>query len=255
MTRPLFIAHRGASAEAPENTLAAFRRALVLGVDGIELDVQVSRDGVPMVFHDATLGRLTGRRGRIAQFAFRELRSMRVGGEPIPTLAEVLALTRDRLVVQVEIKRGVPVAPVVQSVRQARAADRIVLASLIPAQLTAARALAPRLPRMLIHPGAGPGQATPEGRARALAGVLANLGAGGVSLDYRSLRSAAFISALKCRGFCVWCWTVNDSRAMLRLAAWGADAMLSDDPALLRSTLLALPPVNPTGGGDPKSTT
>lgn len=255
MTRPLFIAHRGASAEAPENTLAAFRRALALGVDGIELDVQVSRDGVPVVFHDATLVRLTGRRGRIAQFTARELRPMRAGGEPIPTLAAVLALTRSRVIVQVEIKRGVPVAPVVQSVRQAHAADCVVLASLVPAQLAAARALAPRLPRMLIHPGAGPGQATPEARACGLAGVLANLGAGGVSLDYRSIRSAAFISALKRRGFCVWCWTVNDSRAMLRLAAWGADAMLSDDPALLRSTLLAPPPVTPAGGGVPKSTT
>jgi glycerophosphoryl diester phosphodiesterase len=255
VTRPLFIAHRGASAEAPENTLAAFRRALALGVDGIELDVQVSRDGVPVVFHDATLNRLTGRPGRIAAHTVRVLRAFRVRGEPIPILAEVLALTRDRVIVQVEIKRGVPVAPVVQSVRHARAADRVVLASFVPAQLVAARALAPRIPRMLIHHGAGPGQATPETRARVFAGVLANLGAGGVSLDHHSLCSATFISALKRRGFCVWCWTVNDSRAMLRLAAWGADAILSDDPALLRSTLLALPPVNPAGGGGPKSTT
>lgn len=238
MNRPLFIAHRGASAEAPENTLAAFRRALALGVDGIELDVQVSRDGLPVVFHDATLARLTGRRGRIAQFTGCELRRFRVGGEPIPTLAEVLALTRDRAVVQVEIKRGGPVAPVVQSIRQARAATRVVLASFEPAQLAAARALAPQIPRMLIHPGRGPGWAAPEARARALAAVLADLGAGGVSLDHRSLRSAALIGAVKRRGFCVWCWTVNDSRAMLRLAAWGADAILSDDPALLRSTFM-----------------
>ena len=255
MTRPLFIAHLGASAEAPENTLAAFRRALALGVDGIELDVQVSHDGVPVVFHDATLVRLTGRRGRLAQFTARELRPMRVGGEPIPTLAAVLALTRDRVIVQMEIKRDVPVAPVVQSIRQARAADRVVLASLVPAQLAAARVMAPRIPRMLIHPGAGLGQATPEARACALAGVLANLGAGGVSLDFRGIRSAVFIGTLKRRGFCVWCWTVNDSRAMLRLAAWGAEAILSDDPALLRSTLLAPPPANPAGRGVPKSTT
>jgi glycerophosphoryl diester phosphodiesterase len=64
-----------------------------------------------------------------------------------------------------------------------------------------------------------------------------------------------FIGTLKRRGFCVWCWTVNDSRAMLRLAAWGAEAILSDDPALLRSTLLAPPPANPAGRGVPKSTT
>jgi glycerophosphoryl diester phosphodiesterase len=254
VTRPQLIAHRGASAEAPENTLAAFRRALALGVDGIELDVQVSRDGVPVVFHDATLVRLTGCRGRIAQFTRRELRRFRVRGEPIPTLAEVLALTRARVVVQVEIKRGVPVAPVVQSIRRARAATGVVLASFEPAQLAAVRALAPRIPRMLIHRGGGGGRATPIARARALAGVLANLGAGGVSLDYRRLRSAAFIGALKRRGFCVWCWTVNDSRAMLRCAAWGADAILSDNPARWRSTFLAPSPVDPAGDRVPKST-
>jgi glycerophosphoryl diester phosphodiesterase len=235
----LFIAHRGASAEAPENTLAAFRRALALGIDGIELDVQVSRDGVPFVFHDATLVRLAGRHGSIAQFTLRQLREFRVRGEPIPTLAEVLMLTRERVIVQVEIKRGVPVPPVVQAIRRARAVTGVVLASFEPAQLVAARSLAPRIPRMLIHQGGQTGRSTPISRARALAEVLANLGAGGVSLDYRRIRSPAFISALKLRGFCVWCWTVNDSRAMLRCAAWGADAVLSDNPALLRSTLLA----------------
>jgi glycerophosphoryl diester phosphodiesterase len=239
VTLPLLIAHRGASAEAPENTLAAFHRALVLGVDGVELDVQVSRDGVPVIFHDTTLLRLTGRRGRIAQFTGRELCQIRVGGEPIPTLAEVLALTRDRAVVQVEIKRGVPVAPVVQSIQRARVATGVVLASFVPTQLAAARALAPHLPRMLIHRGGGRWRAAPLARARALVPILAALGASGVSLDYRSIRSAAFIGALKRHGFCVWCWTVNDSCAMLRLAAWGADAILSDNPALLRSTLLA----------------
>jgi glycerophosphoryl diester phosphodiesterase len=58
-----------------------------------------------------------------------------------------------------------------------------------------------------------------------------------VSLDFRAIPSARFIDALKSRGFCVWCWTVNDPRAMLRLARWGADAILTDDPALLKATL------------------
>ncbi|MES1168290.1 MAG: glycerophosphodiester phosphodiesterase family protein, partial [Oleiharenicola lentus] len=65
MPGPLIIAHRGASAEKPENTIAAFRRALALEVDGIELDVHVTKDGVPVVFHDAQLRRLTGVRGRL----------------------------------------------------------------------------------------------------------------------------------------------------------------------------------------------
>ena len=79
------IAHRGASAEAPENTRVAFRRALALRVDAIELDVQLTRDGVPVVFHDAALRRLTGEPGRLADRTRRQLRRLRVAGrEPIP---------------------------------------------------------------------------------------------------------------------------------------------------------------------------
>ena len=239
VARPLFIAHRGASAEAPENTLAAFRRALAVGVDGIELDVQVTRDGVPIVFHDATLVRLIGRRGRIAQFIRSELDEFLVHGEAIPTLAEVLALTRDRCVVEVELKRGTPVAPIVEVIRQTRAENAVILASFEQKLVAEARLRAPQLPRMLIHEDGGGGRSTARARAGRLASVLAALGAAGVSLDHRAIPSAEFITSLQCRGFCVWCWTVNQPRAMLRLARWGVDAILSNDPALLRSTLSA----------------
>jgi glycerophosphoryl diester phosphodiesterase len=234
---PLFIAHRGASAEAPENTLAAFRRALALGVDGIELDVQMTRDGVPMVFHDTSLVRLTGRRGRIAQFTRRELREFHVRGETIPALTEVLALTRDRCVVQVELKRDTPVAPVVEAIRRSRAGDAVILASFEPKLVAEARVRAPPIPRMLIHEGGGRGRTATRARVQRLTSVLATLGAAGVSLNYQAIPSADFVAALKCRGFCVWCWTLNQPRVMLRLARWGADALLSDNPALLKSTL------------------
>jgi glycerophosphoryl diester phosphodiesterase len=234
---PLVIAHRGASAEAPENTLRAFRRALALGADGIELDVQLTHDGVPVVFHDATLTRLTGRRGRIARLPLDELRAVRIEGEPLPTLTEVLASIRRRAVVQIEIKRGVAVAPVVRAVRRAQASAEVIFASFEPALLAEARRLAPRTPRMLIAGGRrrrlGPFQI----RMEPLAATLAMLGAAGVSLDRRTLRLPTFITALKSRGWCVWCWTVNEPSAMLRLASWGVDAILSDNPALVISTL------------------
>ena len=233
---PLLIAHRGASAEAPENTLAAFRRALALGANGIELDVQLSRDGVPVVFHDPTLARLTGRRGRIARLTRQELQTVRVRGEPVPTLAEVLALPRRHAVVQIEIKRGVPVAPVVRVVLDARAATDVVLASFDAAIVAEARRVAPQIPRMLIAGGRGRRLGRFRIRVADLAANLSSLGAAGVSLDYRTLGSPAVISALKSRGWCVWCWTVNEPAAMLRLARWGVDAILTDNPALLQMT-------------------
>jgi len=237
---PLRIGHRGAAAEAPENTLAAFARALALGVDGLELDVRVTRDGIPVVFHDASLARLTGRRRAVARLALADLRAVRVRDEPVPTLAEVLRLVRRRVVVQIEIKPGVPVAPVVRAVRQARAGGHVILASFSPAVLRAARALAPRLPRMWIRE-----RGTPAG----LGPRLAALGVAGVSLDHRAIPSAAFVADLHRRGWRVWCWTVNDPPAMRRLAAWGVDAILSDNPALLIATL------SPTNEGRPAALT
>jgi glycerophosphoryl diester phosphodiesterase len=204
---------------------------LALQIPGIELDVQVTRDGKVVVVHDTTLARLTGRRRRLARLSLRELREIRVQGEPIPTLAEVLALTRRRAVVQIEIKRGVAVTPVVRALHQARIDTGVVLASFDAAIVADAHRLAPRIPRMLITKGGG------GGRAETLVPVLAALGAAGVSIDHRAIRSPAFVSALHRYGLSVWCWTVNDARAMLRLASWGVDAILSDNPALLKSTL------------------
>jgi glycerophosphoryl diester phosphodiesterase len=225
--RPLIIAHRGASAEQPENTLAAFRRALALKVDGMELDVHVTRDGVAVVFHDDDLRRLTGERGPLAARTWRELQKLRVRGtEPIPRLVDVLRLTRGRCVVQIEIKAGVPVAPVVRAVRAARAVDAVVLASFSPAIVRTARELAPAIPRMLISEG--------RGSPAALVRQLASCDAAGLSVNHRAIRSAAWVRALASRGFAVWSWTVNDARRARRLAAWGVGGLLGDNPALMR---------------------
>jgi len=227
---PSVIAHRGASAEQPENTLAAFRRALALGADGIELDVHVTRDGVPVVFHDASLLRLTGVRGRIAQQAWPALRRLRVlGTEPIPRLAGVLRLTRSQILVQIELKAGVPVAPVVRAIRAARTAQGVILASFALGLLRTARRLAPAVPRMLISEGRRP--------PAALLRQLAALGAAGLSVNHRAIRSAAWVRFFQARGHTVWAWTVNDPVRMRRLVGWGIDAILSDNPALLRGVL------------------
>jgi glycerophosphoryl diester phosphodiesterase len=229
VARPLLIAHRGASVEAPENTLAAFRRALALKVDGIELDVHVTRDGVPVVFHDDSLRRLTGTPGRVATKTWRELKKLRVHGtEPIPRLADVFALVRGRAVVQIELKRGAKVAPVVRVIRRARAAKRVILASFAPGLLRTARRLAPEIPRMLIAEGCGLERLLREMQA---------LAAAGLSLDHRVMRHRGIVDRIHRQGGTVWCWTVNTATALRRLAGWGVDAILGDNPALLRRTL------------------
>jgi glycerophosphoryl diester phosphodiesterase len=229
VARILVIAHRGASAEKPENTLAAFRRAVELKVDAIELDVRVTRDGIPVVFHDHTLGRLTGVAGRVSSRSWRELALLRVGGaEPIPRLAEVLRLIRGRTVVQIELKPGTPVAPVVRAVHAARAGKNVILSSFAPDLVRVAARLAPATPRLLLSNGGSPSR---------LARQLSALRARGLSVDHRAVRSAAWVRHFHRHNFIVWCWTVNHPRTMRRLARWGVDGILSDNPALLQKTV------------------
>jgi glycerophosphoryl diester phosphodiesterase len=98
-------AHRGASTEFPENTLPAFARAVELGAFGIELDVQLSSDGAPVVIHDDSVDRTTNGSGLVAALNLDALRRLDAGaGTLIPTLAEVLNLTEGRLHVDIEVK-------------------------------------------------------------------------------------------------------------------------------------------------------
>jgi len=106
--KPLLISHRGAHREAPENSCSGFEIALDYGVDGIETDVQLTRDGIPVLFHDATTYRVTGRRKRISAYTCDELKAFdleRAGArEKIPTLAEALELFGSRTSLLIEIK-------------------------------------------------------------------------------------------------------------------------------------------------------
>lgn len=112
MKRTFLWAHRGASCRAPENTMAAFAAALTSGADGIELDIHLTRDGVPVVLHDDTLERTTNASGPVADTTLEELRNCEAGswfsddfaGEPVPTLEEVLRAFGGQLRINVEIK-------------------------------------------------------------------------------------------------------------------------------------------------------
>ena len=106
------IAHRGASAYYPENTLVSFEGAMALGADMVELDVQLTSDGEVVVFHDEKITRCTDGRGRIADHSLAELKKLDAGswfdkkfqGEKIPTLAEVLNVCKNKIAVNIEIK-------------------------------------------------------------------------------------------------------------------------------------------------------
>jgi glycerophosphoryl diester phosphodiesterase len=104
---PKIYAHRGASADAPENTLAAFDLAVTQNANGIELDVTLSKDGVVVVIHDDTVDRTTNGQGRVRDLTLAELQALDAGqGERIPTLEEVFRHIGRRLSINVELKTG-----------------------------------------------------------------------------------------------------------------------------------------------------
>jgi glycerophosphoryl diester phosphodiesterase len=105
---PLIIAHRGASHDAPENTITAFALAVEQGADGIELDVQLSADGIPVVMHDASVERTTNGRGAVSKLTIEQLQRLDAGdGRPVPTLDEVFEIFGPTLLYNVELKTGI----------------------------------------------------------------------------------------------------------------------------------------------------
>jgi len=219
-------AHRGASVEAPENTLAAFRLALDAGADGIELDVHVSADGVPVVIHDDRLERTTSGRGTVGDMTVDELQRLDAGeGEWVPTLGEVIELVGGRMLMDIEIK-----APGVEAVTLASLAaleyDQWVVSSFDWDVLRNVRRMAPRAelwPLTWI--------ASDEAVAVALEIEAPLLALRGEAIDEDI---ATFLTGQDL-GFMAW--TVNDPRQALTLEAFGATAICTDDPRRIRSAV------------------
>jgi glycerophosphoryl diester phosphodiesterase len=216
----IVIAHRGASWDERENTLPAFERAIAVGADFVELDVQAADDGTLVVFHDLDLDRLTPLAGPLRRRPLAELRE--VG---IPTLEEVLELTRGRIGVMAELKsawlyRRHGIAP--RTAKLVDAGDVVV--SFEPRALLEARRVRPRL-RVLQHVGFGVS-------VRRAAGY-----AWGVGFHDRRLTQRALARARKLALFTA-VYTVNEPNRMRELAELGVDGIFSDRPDLLRETLL-----------------
>jgi glycerophosphoryl diester phosphodiesterase len=222
-------AHRGNSSRAPENSLAAFRAAILAHADYSELEVQRTRDGVVVVLHDRDLMRMADDPRKIGDLTMQELATIDIGrkygpafvGEHVPTLAAVIALARGRMKLNVELKYNAPdsqlAEKVVDILRREQFLDQVVITSLSAAALEQVRALEPRLR---------------VGQIVTLAvGDLARTGT-----DFLSLNSARatpeLIRRAHAAGKAVHVWTVNKAEVMLRMIERGADNLITDYPEI-----------------------
>jgi glycerophosphoryl diester phosphodiesterase len=225
--------HRGDPAHAPENTLLSFERALAAGADGIELDVRFDGDRHVVVFHDDELPRLTGRPGRMDELPARERAALRVGGEPVPLLAEVLAAFDTDVNVEIKATRmgrvGDLVAATAAVIKASGRADRVLVSSFDPvALLQLHRHLPDVATAYLFH----------DEQSLALRRGWAGRWVG-ASLVHpqHTLVDEASLSRWQRAGLPVNVWTVNDAAELRRLAGLGVDGVFTDDPAAALAVL------------------
>jgi glycerophosphoryl diester phosphodiesterase len=237
LSQPVIFAHRGASAHAPENTLAAFELALAQNADAIELDVKLSADGQVVVIHDATVDRTTDGHGRVKDLTFSQLRALDAGsffsendrGEKIPTLHEVFEAVGKRTLINVELTnyttRGDALVETVCSlVKKCGLQKHVMFSSFFASNLSKARAYLPEVPRGLLALNGFLGAWARSfgfnfGRYQALHPYLTDVTPQQVRRVHRLNRR-------------IHVWTVNAAEDMRRLFRWGVDAIFTDDPQL-----------------------
>jgi glycerophosphoryl diester phosphodiesterase len=251
---PLIIGHRGACARAPENTLISFEMAFEWGADGIEFDVRLARDGVPVVIHDASLLRTVRIAHMVDEYDSTLLTQFYAGAwfneqypdravegyerECIPTLAQVYERYPARTL-YVEMKceeaarRTELARAVVELTREHGLAGRVVVKSFEHDAIAEVKRLAPEVRTAALFDRSLRRPFVPAARIIAAA---EECGADEISL-HRSLLRRATVEEARRRGFEVLVWTVNSPFWLRRAAALGLRAVITDDPVLLRRAL------------------
>lgn len=234
---PAIFSHRGASAHAPENTLAAFELAVEQGADGIELDVKLSADGEVVVIHDATLDRTTGTHGRVKDMKLGELQALDAGSffsekfksEKIPTLEQVFETVGDKTFINVELTnyttpRDHLVESVCMLVKRFGFQKKVLFSSFLAGNLSKSRSYLPSVPTGLL---ALPGLLGAWYRSFGFA--FGKYDALHPHIKNATQQHIYFVHRLNRRAHV---WTVNEEEDMRRLFKWGVDAIFTDDPQL-----------------------
>lgn len=240
-TGPLAIAHRGGMALAPENTLAAFGRATALGLTHVETDVQTTRDGHVVCFHDTTLRRVTGALGRVADLDLADLRRLRVHGtEAIPTLAEAMAsFPTTRFAIDLKDEASIGAMALLLRANP-RWAERICVAGAWSRWLRRLQDEAPGVTTALGWRALTTLIACSRGGVRPV-----GLGASGafahvpMRLGRLPIHSERVIARAHEHGIRVVVWTVDDPATMHSLLDAGVDGIITDRPDVLREVLIS----------------
>lgn len=236
--RILNIAHRGASGQAPENTLAAFSKALEIGADAIELDLHRTRDGHLVVIHNGIVDRTTGSRGIVADMSLKELKSLDAGAQfrpdfsdqQIPTFQEVIELVKGKAKICAELKvKGIE-EDVVQTIEQNNIKDEVIVISFLHQSLNKVKQLDAQISTGML---VGIRKVT---RAPLLVQKARKISADVVMLPW-SFTTAELVEGVHKEGLFITVWTVNELSEMNRLIKIGVDGIATNYPERLKEVL------------------
>lgn len=239
------IAHRGASAYYPENTMAAFRAAVEMEAEMIELDVMMSKDGVPVVFHDAELDDHSNGSGFVYKHTLAELRKLDAGswfdqsfaGEPIPTLEEVLAFAAGKIALNIEIKteavtgeaKGGVEEKSLELVRKYGMEKYVLFSSFDYRAIRHLKQLDPSIPAALLYEKSQSGDKLPSE-------LVEELNADAFNCSYRQFNNRMFKN-IREHEIPVFVYTVDQKPKMKRLIKKGVAGIFTNKPDLLWEVL------------------
>jgi glycerophosphoryl diester phosphodiesterase len=231
---PLIIGHRGASAAAPENTMAAFREAIAVGADGIEFDVRLTRDGVPVVIHDRSLHRTARLPHRIADLTWSELQQV---DQTVPSLDELLTLFEsNNLLMYLELKCDSPAqrVPLAEAscklINKHSLKERVIVGCFDLPALKVVRTIDPEI-KTAASFELSVSTASPLSDQRILDQAAA-VEASALALYHRLARKR-LVEKAKQAGLWVAVWTVDNNAWVERARALGIDALITNDPAAM----------------------
>jgi glycerophosphoryl diester phosphodiesterase len=247
MNTPLIIGHRGASAVAPENTMAAFREAIAVGADGIEFDVRLTLDSVPVVIHDSTLRRTGGLSQRIADLTWSEVAKVDVGSwfsrsfanETVPSLAELFTLfeaNNSTLYLEMKCDSAAEYAPLAAAccelIAQRGLKERVVVECFQLAALKIVSELSSDIKTVALFE---PSISNPSVLSdQSIINKAVDVGAAALALHHRLARRS-LIEKAKDLGLHIAVWTVDDPAWIERARTLGIDALITNNPAKLIS--------------------
>lgn len=243
----VLIAHRGNSGPAPACTMEAIRQAVDLGVDMIELDVRLSKDGVPVIIHNDTVDETTDGKGPVSSFTLSELKELDAGSwkdskykrERIPTLDEVLEYAKDRVNLSLDLKDEAVIPKMVKTIQETDMIDEVVICGCYESQARKICEIEQRLVVLLNVDSELEKLAVAEDQSEFIQQYIrraCNAKLAALNVSYKYVTSE-LIRRAHLRTLPVWAWTVDNEADMIRLIQMGVDAIYSNWPERLLKVL------------------